>query len=48
MQKTAWLRGFLPKYPFYIHRMCLPYKKDACDLFDRKKARFYAGLWHLE
>ena len=27
--------------------MCLPYKKDACGLFDLKKASIYAGLRHL-
>ena len=30
MQKTAWLRGFLPKYLFGFLRMCGGYEKDIC------------------
>ena len=30
------------------HYLSLPYKKDACGLFDLQKARFYAGLRHLD
>ncbi|WP_217959032.1 hypothetical protein [Acutalibacter muris] len=42
MQKTAWLRGFLPKYLFGFPRMGRPYKKDAWGRLALKKASIYA------
>lgn len=48
IQKTAWLRGFLPKYLFGFPMMGRPYKKDACGLFILKKASIYAALRPIE
>lgn len=47
-QKTAWLRGFLPKYLFGFLRMALPCLKDAWDRLGAKNPSIYAALRAFE